>query len=182
MIPDRFRMSSWNCDLYGVGTLTTKTMKQSILTVPQRKVLADMLNTNTWEDCLWKSAKQKYEDSRNSMRLALVREASGEAKELLDDLAAVREKIKSIEGEEARLELTLSKLGFSVDSDGEVQIHASSPLRKSIEKRLDSELGTINEVVNLPFERARVKVWTATTPEEAERILEPFLQFDVKAK
>jgi len=157
-------------------------MENTILTAPQRKVLADMLKVNHWDDCLWKIAKKKYDAVRNKRKSALIRESSKTVKDLLEQLQTVQQQIDQLEQGKIEASLALSKRGFTVDDDGDVDVEISSPLYKSLKKRLDDELGTIDDVVNLPFERARIKLWTVATPEEAERILEPFLNFEVKTK
>ena len=75
----------------------------------------------------------------------------------------------------ADVSLIVCSAGISVDSNGDWEVKASSPLYQSIEKSLDEQVGTIEDVVTLPFERARVKLWTVATAAEAERLLEPFL-------
>jgi hypothetical protein len=156
---------------------------QNTLTVPQRRALIDLLSgRNSWEDSLRKSAKAAYETIRSTRRLEMVREASEKVKDLLDDLGRVRKEIKVLEEEESDTMVALNKRGFSVDSSGDITINSGSSIRKSIEHKLDGELGTLEDVIDLPIERAKVKIWTVATAEEADNLLEPFLNFEVKSK
>ncbi len=158
-------------------------MNEATLTTPQRKALVDMLAMDDWKDCLWRSAKKQYEETRNSKKLALVRQtAKKEITDLIDSILSGRERKSAIEDELNDFERRLSKLGFSLDDEGEMSINSSSPLRKVIDKRLDDELGTTDEVLTRRFEAAKFKLWTVPTAEEAERILEPFLNFQLKVK
>ncbi len=158
-------------------------MQQNTLTVPQRKAITDIVfGKDRWSDCLWKTAKNTYEAARNSRKLALVQESSKDVKELVDEIIKGREEVEALNAAESELMQRLNKRGFSLDSDGDLDIRSSSSLYKIIEQRLDQELGTEDEVVDSQFERAKVKIWTVATPEEADKLIEPFLNFEVKVK
>jgi hypothetical protein len=154
---------------------------QNALTVPQRKALVGMLVTDHWGDCLWKTARNKYDGVRNSRKKELVRESSGSARTLLDELDSVGKKLETLEARRDELNGELSGLGFSLDSDGDLSVKSSSPLYRQIESELDGELGTFESVVTVPFKRAQAKLWTVATAEEADKLVEPFLSFEVKA-
>lgn len=156
-------------------------MEKPTLTVPQRKALVELLQTDRWSECLWKAAKEKYEDTRNLRRKDLVRESSGAVGELVEELISLREKISALKEKVIEHDDSLARRGFSVDADGGLSVRSSSPLYKTIEQELDGELGTLESVVTLPFKRAAAKLWTVATAEEADKLVEPFLDFKVRS-
>jgi len=161
----------------------TTTMNQTMLTVPQRKALVALLAIDNWSDGLWKSAKKTYEDTRSKRKTALIRESlKPEMAELIDTIESCRKEIDAQVEQAAGLESQLLKRGLVLLDDGDVSLTSKSPLSKTVEKRLDEELGSTDEVLTRPFESARARLWTVATAEEAERILEPFLKFAVKGK
>ena len=81
-------------------------------------------------------------------------------------------------------EARLAAVGFELSSEGVVTLNWEAPdsLSSDLKKRLDKELGTKEQVLAKPFNLARLKLLTVATAEEAEKIVEPLLNFEVKAK
>ena len=142
----------------------------------QRTALEKKLVTNYSGD-IWGKARDKYSEARSSRRQALIKETlPDDARKMAHGIIALRSKLVPLKED-------FSAKGFKVDDDGDIEIlHEERSFGKTIEKQLDSELGTLEEVVTRPFDLARVKILLVTTAEEAEKIIEPLLNFDVKAK
>ncbi|MGA2269060.1 MAG: hypothetical protein ABSH44_11380 [Bryobacteraceae bacterium] len=141
----------------------------------QRTALAKQLANYTGD--IWEKAKDKYSKARSSRKQALITESlPDDARKMADGIVALRAKLVPLE-DDFRAE------GFEVDDDGDIEILCGDRrFGKMIEKKLDSELGTLEEVVTRPFDLARVKILLVATAEEAEKIIEPLLNFEVKAK
>ena len=105
-------------------------------------------------------------------------------KELMpDDVRKLAADIVSLKDKLETLESQLSERRFSIDSDNEIEVLDSNKrFAGALERRLDEELGTSEEVLTRPFETAQVKLLTVATAEEAEKIVEPLLNFEVKVK
>jgi len=144
------------------------------LTQPQRKALSDMLKE--WGD-VWNRACKKYETARNSRRESIIRELAGDGvAKTKDSILALRTKLRVAEDE-------LTHLGFELDSDGKLDlVSRSSRFADALRTRLDAEVGTKDEVLVRAFDTARVKLLLVATAEEAEKIVEPLLNFEVKVK
>lgn len=145
------------------------------LTQPQRKALVEMIAKYSGD--VWDRAKDKYEHARASRKEAVIREVAGDGvTKAKDTLRSLRVKIKAAED-------ALGQFGFELDDDGDLELTSrSSRLGKTVEERLDAEVGSRKQVLEQPFERARVKLLLAVTAEEAERIVEPLLNFEVNVK
>jgi hypothetical protein len=77
----------------------------------------------------------------------------------------------------------LKHIGFELDDEGTLDlIFSSSRLAMAIERRLDAEVGTKDEVLTRRFDTARIKLLLAANAEEAEQIVEPLLNFEVAVK
>jgi hypothetical protein len=158
----------------GAGNLTTKTMNQTTLTQSQRKDLVDMLNQHGYmNNSVWCRAKEKYEETRSSLTRSLIADyvKSGKLSHLVWDYRA--------------LKLKLLAVGVFPDEAGEVTYAnnaAGRDLRKVHEEKADKKLGTIDEVLTLPFEMARIRLLTVSTAEEAQKVLEPLVKFEVTVK
>jgi hypothetical protein len=144
------------------------------LTQPQRKALAETICK--YGD-VWDRARDRYEAARASRKEAIIRQVAGDGiTKAKDNILLLRAKIESAEDE-------LRKLGFELDSDGTLEVASrSSRLAKTIEERLDAEVGARKQALDQTFERARVKLLLAATAEEAEQIVEPLLNFEVTVK
>ena len=141
----------------------------------QRTALEKKLANYSGE--IWDKARDKYSDARSSRRQALIKESlPDDVKKMADGIIALRAKLVPLEED-------FSAKGFKFDDDGDIEIlHEERRFGKTIEKQLDSELGTLEEVVTRPFALARVKILLVATAEEAEKIIEPLLNFEVQAK
>jgi len=144
------------------------------LTQPQRKALADMLKE--WGD-VWSRAQRKYEATRTSRKGAIIRDVAGDGiTKAKDNIVSLRARVQAAEDE-------LKQLGFELDDEGTLDLTSSSSrLARTIERRLDAEVGTKDEVLTRPFDTARIKLLLVATAEEAEKIVEPLLNFEVRIK
>jgi len=158
----------------GAGTLTTKTMNQTTLTQPQRKGLVDMLNQHGYMDnSVWRRAKDKYEETRSSLTRSLIVDfaKNGKLTDLMREFRTIQEKLLAS--------------GIVLDEEGEFTYAgnaAGRDLRTVHDKEADRKLGTIDEVLTLPFEMARIRLLTVSTAEEAQTVLEPLVKFEVTVK
>jgi hypothetical protein len=144
------------------------------LTQPQRKALADMLKE--WGN-VWRRAEKQYETARTLRKEAIIGEAAG------DGIVKAKDGILSLRGKLQAAEDELKQLGFEVDYEGALDLASSSSrVAKSIEKRLDAEVGTKDDVLNRRFETARIKLLLVASAEEAEKIVESLLDFEVAVK
>jgi|SRR5579864_6744042 len=148
--------------------------EETQLTQPQRKALADMFKE--WGD-VWSRAQRKYEETRTSRKEAIIREVAGDGiTKAKDSILSLRSKVQAAEDE-------LGQLGFELDDDGVLDLTSSrSRLGRTIERRLDAEVGTKDEVLTRPFDAARIKLLLVASAEEAEKIVEPLLNFEVAVK
>ena len=143
-------------------------------TQPQRKALSDLLKE--WGD-VWSRAQRKFEGTRTSRKEAIIREVAG------DGITKAKENLLSLRAKVQVAEDELRQLGFELDDDGVLDlISSSSRLAKTIERRLDAEVGTKHEVLTRPFDAARIKLLLVASAEEAEKIVEPLLNFEVAVK
>ena|SRR5579864_9510957 len=144
------------------------------LTQPQRKALADILKE--WGN-VWSRANTKYEETRTSRKEAIIQEVAGDGiTKAKDNILSLRAKVQAAEDE-------LKQLGFELDDEDQLDlVSSSSRLARTIERRLDAEVGTKHEVLTRPFDTARIKLLLVASAEEAEKIVEPLLNFEVKVK
>lgn len=158
-------------------------MNQATFTVPQRKALIELLDKDNYRHGLWIVAKNKYDEARSSKKQAFIRASvNKEIQNLIDDITSCRDELHQMEADLSNMTEELTKRGFSLEDDGEISVESRSPISKAIEKRLDDELGSFEEVLTKPFETARVKLWSVETAEEAEKLMGPFLNFEVKVQ
>jgi hypothetical protein len=141
------------------------------LTQPQRKALTDMLKE--WGD-VWKRAQNEYEETRTSRKEMIIREVAG------DEISKTNDSILSLRAKVQAAEDDLKQLGFELDGEGALDlVSSSSRLARTIERRLDAEVGTKDEVLTRSFNTARIKLLLVPSAEEAEKIVEPLLNFEV---
>jgi len=127
---------------------------------------------------VWIRAQKKYEETRTLRKEAIIREVAGDGvMKAKDALIALQVKVQAAEEE-------LSRMGFAIDDDDDALhvVSYGSRLYKTIEKRLDQEVGTKEDVLTQAFASARVKLSLVATAEEAQQIVEPLLNFEVKVK
>jgi hypothetical protein len=162
------------------------------LTQPQRKALVDMLGMG-YSDVIWSRARSKYEEIRSDLFDSFIREAA-EKNQSTQDIIATIFRLKAAERkvetilQNAKVDLAeaqgkLKAFGFRLSDGGNLSLSSDCPdaLKQSIDKRVDKELGTREQVLEIPFEIARLKLLTVATSEEAEKLVEPLLNFEVKA-
>jgi hypothetical protein len=135
----------------------------------QRKALVQELKENY--NTLRCRAREKYEKARNSLLQSLIR---GEAEKkgflpLIDEILACRTKIQDSEH-------ALAKYGIEVDTDDELGFVSgeTAPFRRTLEKRADKELGTLDALL-AKFDSAAVKIWTVSSAETAEKLISELL-------
>jgi hypothetical protein len=161
-------------------------------TQSQRTALLNLIACNYGGE-IWNRARSKYDEIRDSLEESLIKEwvQKYSAKDLIDSVHQLRAQAAKAERdlEKARTavseaEASLAKVGFDLSDDGSVTLSRRAPgsIMSDLEKRLDKELGTKEQVLAKPFDLARLKLLTVATAEEAEKIVEPLLNFEVKAK
>ncbi len=129
-----------------------------------------------WGD-VWNRAQKKYEETRTSRKEAIIQEVAGDGvAKAKDNILALRTKVQAAEDE-------LRQLGFVLDDEGMLDlISSSSRLERTIERRLDAEVGTKDKVLTRRFDTARIKLLLVASAEEAEKLVEPLLNFEVTVK
>lgn len=144
-------------------------------TQSRRKALVDILKP--WGGEVWERAKEKYWETRESRREALIKEVAGDGiAKAKDDILALRDRIRAAED-------ALGALGFELDDEGKLELASrGSRLARTIQRRLDAEVGTPDEALTRPFADARVKLLLAASAGEVDKIIEPLLNFEVKVK
>lgn len=165
----------------------------SQLTQPQRSALVAMIEMN-YSGEIWNRAKNKYDEIRSSLFDSFARESAEKiqgTKDLIAGIQRLRAEIRNaqliLKHSNVDLEAAKEKLravGLLLLDDGNLSISNECPddLEQSIVKRVNKELGTREQVLIVPFESARLKLLTVATSEEAEKIIEPLLNFEVKVK
>ena len=146
------------------------------LTAPQRKGLIDSLGEYGE---IFSRARRKFEDARNAAKDGLVQAIAKE--EGADKLFGDYKKLKAeLDGVERRLD----EIGFDADGNGHFTFNYNTPRswHQRVEDALEDAFGTRQQVLDPIFETARVKLWLAATAEEAENIVEPLLNFEVKKR
>jgi hypothetical protein len=149
-------------------------MKETTLNQSQRKGLVDMLNQHGYRDnSVWCRAKDKYEEARSSFTRSLIEDyaKTGKLTDLMREFRTIQEQLLAS--------------GIVLDEAGEFTYadnSAGSDLRRIHEKEADKKLGTLDKVLTLPFEMARIRLLTVWTAEEAQQILEPLVNFEMTVK
>ncbi len=169
-------------------------MKEGIqqLTQPQRTALLKLIVSN-YDGEIWARARNKYDEIRDSLEEALIKEwvQKFDANESIDRVRQARAQATKAEHDlqkattaVSETEAELARVGFDLSDDGSVSLsrRAPSSMKSDLEKHLDKELGTKEQVLAKPFDLARLKLLTVATAEEAEAIVEPLLNFEVKVK
>jgi len=142
---------------------------QPTITAEQRRALTDLLKPN---GVARERALSTLRDAEAELRKSLVDEEARKCGAL--DLAR---EIADLEKRKDDQERTLSALGFNVDPhDGEISLRYNPPrtLRNSIDGRMRKQLGTERDIER-KYDQAITKVLTATTAEEAAKIVESLL-------
>ncbi len=134
---------------------------------------------SVYHGSVYRGAKDKYCAARDSFKNLLYKKLAREqgADELLVEVKQWKAKLSAAEEQ-------LKAAGFSVDSRGNFDLNYNAPdaWETSMEEEVEKEFGTQDAILERPFETARVKLLLAKTVEEAEKIVEPLLNFEVKVK
>jgi hypothetical protein len=142
-----------------------------------RRTAFEKMLVTSYSNPVWERARDKYDRVRRSRKQELIRSSlPAEAKKLVAEIESLRAEIEPLEG-------NLWAAGFQLDNDHEIDVlHSAQRFAEGIEKRLNQELGTSEEAVTKPFEDARAQILFVATAEEARKIVEPLLDFEVKAR
>ena len=107
---------------------------------------------------MWNRAQKKYEEARTSRKEAIIREVAGDGiAKVKDNILALRTKVQAAEDE-------LRQLGFVLDDEGVLDLIASSSrLERTIESRLNVEVGTKDQVHAVGFAPAGVHVTSSNS-------------------
>ena len=147
------------------------------LETAHRKALTDQLSG--YSGTLYARVRDKYRTTRsafeNSVCARIAREMG--ADKLVAEISGLKAKLEVAE-------LKLRDSGFEIDSSGNYDItrHAPESLRKSSTDEVEKAFGSESDVLDPLFETARLKLLLATTVEDAEKIVEPLLSFEVKVR
>lgn len=127
---------------------------------------------------VYQKAREKYRTARNAYENLLCNDVVRD--QGADKLAA---DVLNLESQLEQAKLTLKNAGFELDRDGNVDIlqngKVGSLIRK-VEAAVLKDFGTEDTFVEPLFQAARIKLLLATTVEEAKKIVEPLLNFEVK--
>jgi hypothetical protein len=142
--------------------------KPETLTLAHRKTLVDMLGQ--YSD-LRSKARSRSTERRYNSSSAFIQEL-GKAKGAPELVAEIERARLEIEKTTQKLDL----LGFQLDRDSYLSFssHAPKTFHTNLRKRLEEEFGPETEV-NDRFDQAIVKIWTAPTLEEAQKIVQQLL-------
>jgi hypothetical protein len=136
----------------------------SQLTLANRKQLADLLSDRY--DSLRYRTKQKFQQTEEKLRESFIRELADKngASKVIAQITATKNELEELEDE-------LHVLGFDLDDDGlSLRQGSDSPLYKSIEKRVEKELGTTADI-DARFDSTMVAMMTVATLADAEKLL-----------
>jgi len=151
--------------------------EETKLDAAQRKALLEQLSE--YSGGVYKGAKRKYLAARDSFKSLLYKKLAHE--QGVDKLLV---EVKQLKAKLSTSEHQVNEAGFSVDSSGNFDLNYNAPeeWESSVEEEAEREFGTEEAILERPFEMARVKLLLATTVEEAEKIVEPLLNLEVKVK
>ena len=152
-------------------------MKQEETTLSDsRRTAFEKMLVPSYNNAVWERAKDKYYEVRRLRKQELIMSSvPAEAKKLVGEIQSLRAEIEPLED-------ALRATGFALDDGCEIDIlHSGHKFEKGIEKRLNQELGSLEEAVTKRFEDARAQILFVATAEEARKIVEPLLRFEVKA-
>ena len=142
----------------------TKTMNTSQFSLANRKQLADVLSDKY--DSLRSKAKSKLREKHQALFNKLLNESAEKkgALKFVEQITVAREKISGLEDE-------LRKLGFQ-ENHGDLYTtgDAGNALRKSIEARVDKELGTSDDI-DARFDSVQIAMMTVASLEDADKLL-----------
>jgi hypothetical protein len=146
-------------------TKLIKNMNTSQFSLANRKHLADLLADKS--DSLRSRVKDKLHDKRRDRRNSLIKEYAQQkgAFKVLAVIKTAKERLHELTDE-------LTQLGFEFDDDDDVSLNgdAGQTLAEVIEKVVDKEFGTVDDV-DARFDSAQIAMMTVASLEDAEKIL-----------
>jgi hypothetical protein len=146
------------------GNKTIKEMNtNSNLSLANRKQLADMLG-NQYDGMRYR-AIQKFREQREELEKKLIKEYAEQkgATKLVSQIEITERKLKDLRDE-------LSHLDFSLDSDLDLRVVSHTSLDRTIDSRIEKELGTA-DAIDARFRSAQIAMMTIASLEDAEKIL-----------
>lgn len=142
----------------------TQTMNTNQFSLANRKQLADMLADKY--DSLRSKAKNKLREKHQALYSKLLDESAEKkgALKFVEQIKVARQKISDLEDE-------LLKLGFQ-ENHGDLYTNGDvgNTLRKSIEARVDKELGT-SDGIDARFDSIQLAMMTVASLEDADKLL-----------
>jgi hypothetical protein len=143
----------------------TQTMNTNQFSLANRKQLADMLADKY--DGFRSKAKTKLRERRSQLRVALEKEFAEKkgALKVMAQLKVEKEKVREIERE-------LTQLGFQIRYDDELCLtgDAGNAISKTIEARIDKEIGTLDDI-DARFDSVQIAMMTVASLEDADKLL-----------
>lgn len=148
----------------GGRTNNTQTMNTNQFSLPNRKQLADLLGDKY--DGLRSKAKVKLREKNQTLYRTYLSESAEKkgALKFVEQIKVARQKLSDLEDE-------LLKLGFQ-ENHGDLYTSgdAGAILRKSIEARIERELGTSDQI-DARFDSLQIAMMTVASLEDAEKLL-----------
>lgn len=144
--------------------LTMKSMNTNQFSLANRKQLADLLGNKY--DGLRAKAKSRLAEKRQELHKTLMNEAAERkgALKVVEQIKVSRQRITDLEEE-------LRRLGFAERYGGlSTSGCAATPLDRSIDTRINKELGTENDI-DARFDSVQVAMMTVATLEDADKLL-----------
>jgi hypothetical protein len=142
----------------------TKTMNTSQFSLANRKQLADLLADRY--DGLRSKAKHKLSQKSQELRQSLIKEFAEKkgATKLASQIEVADAKVEELKAE-------LSALGFEF-YNGDLSLHdqRNNLLDKTIDARIDKELGTADDI-DARFDSAQIAMMTVASLEDAQKLL-----------
>ena len=142
----------------------TKTMNTNQFSLANRKQLADILADKY--DSLRSKAKNKLREKHQALYSKLLDESAEKkgALKFVEQIKVAREKISDLEDE-------LLKLGFQ-ENHGDLYTNGDvgNTLRRSIEARVDKELGT-SDAIDARFDSIQLAMMSVASLEDADKLL-----------
>ena len=130
-----------------------------------RKQLSDLLADKY--DSLRQRTRDKFRAKERQLREALIKEYAEKkgVTALTAQIAAAEAKIQELNGK-------LEVLGFELERDGSLDLRSSdsNPIRKTIDERVEKQLGTWS-AIEARFDSAQVAMMTVASLEDAEKLL-----------